>query len=158
MWIFRILLICVVVLFVQLVVVPSIDIFLVGIILTTFFYHNEQGIAFALLGGFLRDLFYATYGFHIVLYALIALIGILLIQSIITHRSFWGFAGFSLILLLSAYLITFAFAFTAGMVLHAGIAYHSMLFGIHFILLLCGYVLFGRLQKGMQYVISIERI
>ncbi len=151
----RILLICAVILFFQLELVPSIDLFLVGIVLTTFFYRDKDSIVFAFLAGVLRDLYYPVFGYHLAVYLLISLIGVLLIQTLITHRSLWGFAGFSFGMFFLAevfkYLLLLIISVAGhGLAGYATISLSEMLYAseniiTQFLLSFVGYVLLDRL-------------
>lgn len=162
-----ILLISYAVLLVQLVFVPSIDLFLVGIIMSSFFYSHEDTLTFAISGGFLRDLAYPLFGYHLLMYPLIGVACIALIQTIITHRTLWGFIVFSIVILCSAALVKYAFSIFALMLFHQNalmsIGIQQVVYVVSsgmssFALCILSFALLDRVHHTRRYGIVIERV
>lgn len=163
-----ILLICMAAVFIQISFIPQADIVIVGIILAVFFYTDKESMMIALIGGSLRDMVYPTFGFHLIMYPVVALIGALALKTIISHRTLGGFISFSLVEILSADLLKIFFQYTVR--LTSNNSSHFFAFGtpelfyvisngcIVFGLSLLGYVFFERFHHTSRHGIVIERL
>lgn len=164
---FSILLVCAAVLLVQLTLIRYGDLFIVGIILAVFFYKDTEALCFALMGGILRDLYFPLFGFHSVLYVLLTVLGIVVLQAIITHRSFWGFVCIAVMEIGASSVLVLAISFITALFLHGAdipplsvqtlltlIAGSTSIFGFS----LLGYAYFERIHKTSRYAVDIERI
>lgn len=163
-----ILLISYAVLLVQLVFAPGIDFFIVGIVVSVFFYSDTDSLAFASIGGVLRDFFYPLFGIHIVLYPLIAIVGLIVIKTVITHRTLWGYIG------LSIGTIFFADVLKVLMLLASTVFFHgqgsSVFFGLKeiaylasssigaFGICLLAYIFFDKMHHMRRYGIVLDRV
>ncbi|MEK7648883.1 MAG: hypothetical protein AAB400_03115 [Patescibacteria group bacterium] len=151
----------------QITLIPTVDILVIGLVLVVFFFSEEEAITYALISGFLRDLFFPLFGFHLVLYGIECLVGIVLINTIITHRSFLGFTGNTWsILIINLSLTPLLLALISYSIPTYGFAVPSRTDAIESVLSLLvvysvasiGYVIIGRLHYVRRYGMTIDRV
>ena len=160
-------LLCFALLGAQVIFLPSLDLFLIGVVLTVFFYNDADAVFFAIVAGLFRDMFYPFFGFHLLLYPIIALAGCAAIRTFITHRSAGGFIGFSLLSIMSAQCMQIFFSAILSVVVHdpsiirfgapeflSLISDSATLFGFS----LLGFVSIEKLHHNGRYSILIEGV
>lgn len=99
--------ICVVV---QIGLTYSIELALAWIIVSIFYYHENETLVFAFSAGLLHDIISTPFGYHLILYTALALIGSILVKVAITHRSPIAFCALGV--LLSILFFGFSFLLT----------------------------------------------
>ncbi len=151
----------------QLAVAPSVDMLLIGLIVVAFFYDEWTSIAYVLISGIFRGIFYPLFGFHLVLYGIEALLAIILINTIITHRSFLGFTGIAWSILLMHLLLTSVFLFIIGYILPPYMFFSPSLGDfLESVISICivyalssvGYFIVSRMQYTRRYGMIIDRV
>ncbi len=151
----------------QLTLAPSVDMLLIGLIVVAFFFDERTCVAYVLMSGVLRGIFYPIFGFHLVLYGIEALLAIILINTIITHRSFLGFTGIAWSILLTHFLLTPIFLFIISYFFppYAFLS-ASLVDSLESVISVCivyvlssaGYLIVSRMQYTRRYGMIIERV
>lgn len=97
---------------VQIGLMHSIELALAWIIISIFFFDENKTLFFAVTAGLLHDTVSMPFGYHLILYIILALIGNVLVKVAITHRSPIAFCALAALLLILFF--TFSFLLTNG--------------------------------------------